>query len=368
MSTLMQASNQWRSRPDDERFLSLIDLNAAMQDSRARSRGKVLSSRAITAAPVADDATHTALVAVGPGGNPVQLTHWSFGQLAQRAGAPASYLRDLPAPLAADCINDGLRRRDVEDIGILLRASDGAADPMPTLAAVTGPNYGRIWNAQVTQALVNRFGDGVTGQWKVPGEYGRPVPVTKQNTTLYGSDRNMFVFLADESRLIDVPNRRDGQAGALSRGFFVWNSEVGDTTLGVATFLFDYVCANRIVWGASEYAEIRIRHTSGAPDRWLESVVPAIERYAASSADTITHAVAAARQARIDDVDAFLLKRFTRGQASAIKLAHLTEEARPIETLWDAATGITAYAKSITHQDARVTVEREAGRVLDMAA
>lgn len=367
MTTLMQASTQWRTRPADERFLSLIELNAAMQNHRVASRGKVLSSRALTAAPVADDPTASGLVAIGPGGNPVNVTNWSFGQLAARAGAPAGYLRDLPAPLAADCINDGLRRRDVEDIGVLLRAADGPG-ALPTLAAVTGPNYGRVWNAQVTQALVSRFGDGITGQWRVPGEFGQPVPVTRDNTTLYGSDRNMFVFLADESRLIDVPNRRNGETGALSRGFFVWNSEVGDCTLGVATFLFDYVCANRIVWGAEAYREIRIRHTSGAPDRWLEQVQPAIEHYAASSAGGITHAIEAARAARIDNVADFLAKRFTRGQAQAISLAHLADEGRPIETLWDAATGITAYARSIPHQDARVAVEREAGRVLDLAA
>jgi len=30
---------------------------------------------------------------------PVAPTHWSFGQLSSRVGAPAAYLRQLPAPL-----------------------------------------------------------------------------------------------------------------------------------------------------------------------------------------------------------------------------------------------------------------------------
>jgi hypothetical protein len=80
----------------------------------------------------------------------------------------------------------------------------------------------------------------------------------------------MFVFLADEERRIEIPNRRNGQPGSLARGFFVWNSEVGNTTLGAGFFLFDYVCCNRYVWGADQYTEVRIRHTSGAPDRWIE--------------------------------------------------------------------------------------------------
>ena len=71
----------------------------------------------------------------------------------------------------------------------------------------------------------------------------------QDNTTLFASDRDMFVFLADEDNRIENPNRRAGRFGSFARGFFVWNSEVGKTTLGAGFFLFDYVCCNRIVWG-----------------------------------------------------------------------------------------------------------------------
>lgn len=164
-----------------------------------------------------------------------------------------------------------------------------------------------------------------------------------------------------------LPNRRDGKSGDMARGFFVWNSEVGATTFGIATFLFDYVCCNRIVWGAQQYAEIKIKHTASAADRWLEEVVPAIENYANSSTLNITAAIAEAKQKRIDNVDDFLASRFTKSQANAIKAAHMSDEDRPIETLWDASTGITAYARGISYQDERVKLEREAGKVLDLA-
>jgi hypothetical protein len=182
----------------------------------------------------------------------------------------------------------------------------------------------------------------------------------------------MFVFLADETNRLSIPNRRNGQSGSLARGFFVWNSEVGSTTLGIATFLFDYVCSNRIVWGAQGVQEIRVRHTVSAPDRFLEEVTPAIEAYRESSAAGIEEALRNAQAKRIGDeeeVQHFLHKkhRFSVAQAKAINLAHIAEEGRPIETLWDAATGITAYAKGIKHQDARVDIERTAGRVLEMA-
>lgn len=367
--TLMKASRQWASRPSDERYTSLTALHAATLAHRQSSRAKVVPSRAIEAQPASGDDLQ-GLQVVGPNGAPVLPTHWAFGQLAQRAGAPAGYLRDLPAPLAADCINYGLKHsRDVEDLGVLLRASDTGAPA--SLAAVTGPNYGRIWNSDIVAALVRRFGDGVNGHFRVPGIFGQRVEVTKENTTLYASDRDMFVFLADEDRRIEVPNRRDGQAGSLARGFFAWNSETGAGTFGLATFLFDYVCCNRIVWGSREYQEIKIRHTSGAPYRWIEEAAPAIEAYANSSTAGITAMIADARAKRIGDADTvreFLAKRFTRSQAGAIMAAHTAEEGRPIETLWDAATGATAYARGIGYQDERVKIEREAGKILNLAS
>lgn len=364
MATLMQASHQWATRPDDERFTSLVELNNFMNAQRIASRPRIVSSRQLTVQPV-DEKDHKALCAVGPDGNAVNFTHYSFGQLAARAGAPAGYLRELPAPIAADCMNYGLQySRNIENLGVLLYKNGGG----PELRAVTGPNYGRVWNSSVTQQLVDRFGDGITGQWRVPGEFRKQVEITKQNTTLYGSDRDMWVFLADEENRIEIPNRREGKKGSLARGFFVWNSEVGAATLGVSTFLFDYVCCNRIVWGAEEYQEFKIRHTASAPDRFFQEIRPAIQEYANSSGKGIVKAVEDARKKRIDDIDEFLKKRFTTAQVNGIKAAHQTDEQKPIENLWDATVGITAYARGLQWQDERVKLEREAGKILKLAA
>ena len=369
MTTLMQASNQWMTRPDDQRFTSLDDLLGFTRAQRERSKSLAVSSRRIEARPIVEDETRRGLVVLGPDGQPTLPTHWAFGQLSSRIKAPAGYLRTLPADIAADAINYGLLNRGIEDVGALLRADPDM--PAPELAAMTGPNYGRVWNSDVVQSLVDRFGDGVTGDFTVPGEFGQAVDITKDNTTLFASDRDMFVFLADERNRIEMRDRRNGQPGSLARGFFVWNSEVGSTTLGVATFLFDYVCCNRIVWGAEGYQEIKIRHTISAPDKFVEEVGPAMIAYANSSAQGVQDAIAAAQARKIGDKDEvleFLAKgRFSRTQAEAISLAHMNEEGRPIETMWDATVGITAYAKGIKHQDDRVATGREGGRVMAMA-
>lgn len=362
--TLHQASHQWATRPDDQRFASLTDLNAFCENDRARSIGRVVSTRTLEARPVEGD-TKSLVIFNRESERIATPTHWAFGQLATRAGAPASYLRELPSPIAADCINYGLRfSRDIEDIGTLTYKNGGPAE----LRAVTGPNYGRVWNAQITRALVDRFGDGISGDFRVPGEFGKAVEVTKKNTTLFASDRDMFVFLADEKNRIKVPNRRDGKSGELARGFFAWNSQVGRTTFGLGLFLFDFACSNRMVWGAEGYTEIKLRHTASAPDRWLEEVYPAITAYANASEQPIVRAIEAAQTKKLADVDDFLRSRFSGNMSNAIKAQHMAEEGRPVETLWDAATAITAYARELPHQDVRVEMEREAGRVMKLAA
>lgn len=361
MTELMQASTEWMKRPNDERFLSLPDMSRHLDDVRVNSRAVIVSNRKINVRPMPD---HAGLTIEGPSGVPYNATHWAFGQLASLASAPAGYLRKLPAELTADCLNYGLHvQRSVEETGLLLSKNGHSS-----LRAATGPNYGRIWNADIVRQLMDRFGDGVTGDWRVPGEFGKAVTVNKSNTTLYTSDRDMFVFLADEKNRIEVPDRRNGKSGMMARGFFVWNSEVGSATLGIKTFLFDYACCNRIVWGAMGVKEIKIRHTSGAPDRWLEEVEPALERYAAGSATGVVNAIADARAYRIaDKLDEFLSERFGKGLVEAIKSTHVDEEGRPIETLWDVTTAATAYARTIPYQDERVDIETKAGAVMALA-
>ncbi len=369
MAILTQASRQWASRPADERFTSLLEMRNKFQLQRARSRGAIVSSRHVTAITADENDPRAGLMIQGTSGIAYAPTHWAFGQVAALAGAPAGYLRGLPAPLAADCVNYGMKHsRDIAEVGLLLEAPP-PGDSDRFLRAATGPQYGRIWNAEITHTLVNRFGDGVSGDWRVPGEFGVALgEVSKANTTLFAGDRDMFVFLADEINRIEIPNRRNGQSGSLARGFFVWNSEVGSSTFGLGTFLFDYACCNRIVWGAEEYKEIRIRHTKGGPDRFVEQLMPALEAYSEGSSRNIVNAIEAARAARIDGLDDFLAKRqFSKSMSRDLSRVHLAEEGRPIETLWDVTTAATALARDIPYQNERVELERRAGDIMAMA-
>lgn len=365
MSELMKASHQWSTRPADERFVSLIDMNDHFNKRRSESREIVAPTKGLRVTP---DEDNIGLNVIGPQGDGYAPTHWSFNQLTKIANLPGitpTGLRNLPSPLAADVLNYGVRfKREVEDVGLLLHRNGSS-----TVPAITGPKYGRIWNSDITATLISHFGNGRDGAWKVPGEFGKSVEVTKANTTLFAGDRDLFVFLADENHKIEVPNRRNGQPGFLSRGFFVWNSEVGSTSFGLGMFLFDYVCCNRIVWGAQDYQEIRIRHSVGAPDRFIEEIQPALVTYANSSGKNVTEAIEQARKTKLAaDLDDFLATRFSPSRVEPIKAVHMLEEQRPIETVWDATVAATAYARSIPNQDDRVALERQAGKLLELKA
>lgn len=364
MSILTQASDQWMNRPVDERFVSLPELHHKVHTARQMSHASVESSRRIHAEPAPGN-EKSGIVIASDSGMSIP-THWAFGQLASLAKAPAGYLRSLPAPIAADCLNYGMRfKREPENVGTYYVNGENG----PEMRAATGPNYGRIYNDDIVSALMQKFGDGVTGDFRVPGEFGKAVTVDRNNTTIYGSDRDIFVFLADETNRIEMKDRRNGQGGSLARGFFVWNSEVGSQSIGAAFFLFDYVCMNRIVWGVQDFKEIRLRHTKSAPDRWLEEITPVLMEYSKASAEPVEQTIAAAQQKKIDnDLDDFLAKRFSKSEATGIKQAHIREEGRPIETIWDATTAVTAHAKTIPNQDARVAMERKGGSILDLVA
>lgn len=363
MATLNEASRQWATRPADERYLSLTDMHMRALFLKGKSGAVVKPTSELEVIPVGD----TGLALKGKGNVPVVPTHWAFGQLGSLTKAPVGWLRDNqpPAKLAAEIMNFSIKRREVEDVGVLVRQTNG----IPEIIAFTGPNYGRVWNADVLKAMIDEFGDGVTGHFRVPGEFGQKVTITKDNTTLYMGDRDMFVFLADEDRRIELPNRRAGKMGSFARGFFLRNSEVGAGLVEITSFFFDHVCCNRIVWGAEDVQTIKIRHTAGAPSRWLHEAAPSLRKYAASSTQSLVTAIEDTRKNRLgkpEEVEAFLLKEcdFTRGQTKGILAAHMEVELRPIETRWDAVVGITEYAKKVTWQDERVKLERVAGSLM----
>ena len=346
-----RVSSEWFSRPDDQRFLSLDELARSVRQRSDLSRTRVVDTASIQVEASRNDPER--MVLMFPGSDaPVAPTHWSFGQLAAQATAPAAYLRQLPAPLAAINLQYGLSSSRSEHIKTLETVDD--TDGRTQLRAVTGPDYGRIFDHELVEAVQRIAGNG-TGdtRWKVPGVldwstgiYNPHVDISRDTTTLYASDRDVFLFLVDDLNPIEAGRLPDGSPDLFFRGFYCWNSEVGARTLGIASFYLRAVCQNRNLWGVEDFQEISIRHSKYAANRFAHEAAPALLNFANSSAQPFINGIRQARErivARSDeDRSQFLKARgFSRSESARIIETVLAEEGRPPESIFDFVQGLS---------------------------
>jgi len=370
-----RVSSEWFSRPDDEKYLSLSDLYASVKGRAEQSRTRTVESSAIRVEAHCDDPEKLALILPDAEAQ-VAPTHWSFGQLASLVSAPAAYLRQLPAPLAGINLQYGLTNHRAEQVKTM-EVANGRTE----LRAVTGPDYGRIYDHELVAAVQRIAGDGVGDtRWKVPGVldwstgiYNPMVDVTKDTTTLYASDRDVFLFLVDDLNPIEAGTLPDGSPDLFFRGFYCWNSEVGAKTLGIASFYLRAVCQNRNLWGVEDFQEISIRHSKYAANRFAHEAAPALANFADSSPQPFIQGIRSAREHIVarndDDRTDFLRKRgFSKAETGRIVETVLAEEGRPPESVFDFVQGITAVARSKPQQDARLTMETRAKKLLEAAA
>lgn len=374
-----RVSSQFWNRPGDQRFLSLDDLYAHTKKAADESFYGIINVPDIRCIAERENPDSLRLaIPAGENGRVVEAepTHWSFGQLNSLLGTPAQYLRRLPAPLAAINLQYAVANFRAEAVKAFVR-ENGRTE----LRAATGPDYGRIFDHEIVAAVQRIAGNG-TGDthWKVPGlldwsnmRYDPNHPISKQTTTLFASDRDVFIFLVDDLHPIEIGKLADGSPDYIFRGFIVANSEVGSKSLTVSTMYLRGICCNRILWGVEGYQEISLRHSKNAPMRFPGEVGPALESFANESTGKLLSGIASARDAvvaRDDEARESFLDRqgFTKPQTKAIMASVLREEGKAPESVWDFVQGITAVARSIPHQDTRVDFERRAGRLLDKVA
>jgi len=355
---LMTAFNQWANRPADESFNSLQELHDAVSAQWAASAEADVDLRKIHI-----ESNGARPVLVGEKGTPVEFTHHSFQQFARRVGAPASYLRELPAELVSANLNHGIAALPqgvaTNDQTLLLRTDRGFQ-----LRSIVSDSYKRIVNSDITSRLI-----------RLSNEQGwQPAPAAFDGKRgLYAGDRDMFAFLVDNDRRIfeSLPG------GGLSRGFFVSNSEIGNSrSFKLTMFLYEWICGNHRVVGAQNITEISIPHIGGkAEAKALASISIDLARYA--------HVGAAEQEAKIQKARVTVLgstKDEVLDTVFGFKVNGLSRELigkgydRAVEreerygdphTAWALTGGLTEVATEIPYADERNIVDRAAGKVLE---
>jgi hypothetical protein len=148
-ATNTRVSSEWFNRPDDERFLSLGELHESVHARAERAHTRIVESRAIRVEARRDCPERLSLI-LPDSDMPVTPTNWSFGQMCSLVGAPAGYLRDLPATLAGINIQYGLANHRGEQVKVL-QTENGRSE----LRALTGPDYGSYLNSQPVSLTVH---------------------------------------------------------------------------------------------------------------------------------------------------------------------------------------------------------------------
>lgn len=356
-NVLMGANRQWESRPADERYGSLDAMFAKAKFYKDNAAQSTVSLRDLTV--VANDET---LSIVGPTGTPALLNNLSFNQVAQRAQAPGGYLATLPAKLAAENLNTSLARRiaasDETPEAQILFGRNGQL----TARAVTGPDYSRIWNADVIERLQALE---QAGPWQ-------PAPAAFDGSRgLYLGQRDMFAFLVDNERRIF----EHGPGGGLSRGFFCWNSETGDKSIGVQTFFYEYVCGNHRVWGATGIKQVRIAHIHTNDSKAWGKLNVELKSYAETSAADEEAKIESARNYVIGATkDEVLDTLFGKKVASRLMLGLAFEKAEEHsewygdpKSAWGFAGGLTEIARDLPNADERTALDKAATKVMEIA-
>ena len=388
-TNLYAASKQWAERPADQRFETLDGMYDACHHYAQSARTAHVNMKELNVIPT-DDGRDLQLT--GPAGNPACLTHWSFGQLCNRVAAPTGYLRELPAPIAANCLTHGLKRLgDEGNRANALFHSNGNF----VCRAFTSDDYARIWNYELIGRLRECIGDG----WRVPparpalpnqpgsrpateadvladqnGGGGRSINIGDMIAPagLYASDHDCFIFMVNETQRID-----DGSEGGLSRGFFVSNSEVGASALKVTKFLYRHVCGNHIVWDAKDVQELRIVHRGKNDHRYGWKLRAELRQYANESAATDQGRVIAAKSMLLGTTKDEVIDRLFGLKIASRKTLdtaydHATQEADcrtdvSPRSVWGMVQGVTHMSQSTPYADARVDLDRAAGKILSIA-
>lgn len=355
MATLYDAHRQLFSRPADERYRTLDAVIAYLEDREARTREHPQRAETLELWALDDDVL-TLYTSEGM----VRMTDWCFRQVCRLSGAPPDFINKLPAELAAECLNTTRRLYGpTEEAGRLLVQDNGTTLGRGLYSDV----YVRVPDLEVARLLRDAAPDFRPGGEAAGRTMGGPlVPPEEGGSGLYAGDRDIFLFLVNEADRIAVRGEQ------LSRGLMVWNSEVGCRKLGYQVFLYDYVCANHIVWGAQEVVARERRHV-GNVRAVLDELLAAIEalraRATVEEERALVRAAIAMRFADDEEKAVERLREAGFAKAIAEGAVEIAVKERGGLSVWGVVAGLTAQARDLPYAEDRVELERDAGELLE---
>lgn len=284
-------------------------------------------------------------------GEPLALRDLAFSQLCTRVGAPAAYVRELPAKLQMANLNWGLTR---ERSPALLRLAGGE------VRAVLSERYA----AADDELLLDIVADCL-------------------DRTGYRADARVRSIAVGAHTLLRITLPHEGKpvrvGDVIEHGIDIGNSEVGLRSVQVTPVTYRLVCTNGMRAWKSE-ATVRMRHvgdTARLQDQ-LRDAIPVAFAEARGDIDRWKLAVDALVDSALDEIDMLRGIGLSAGDAKAVGRTLASElnllpegvETRSFRdalstktTVYDVANAITATARQ-RPTASRLTMEEVAHRYL----
>jgi len=362
MAEITTAQREYFARPADERFDSLDALVKNAQADKEASAERAYNLKDLRAI-VTESALHGEQLRIASPRGIGRFTHFSFGQACRALKIPASYMRSIPAELAARCLNHGIDNSTVgEGANLLVRNGDTL---MPVIRAWTSTTYGRAWDADIYGTIQKTFAHS---EWKLPLNWDR------KPDGAYRGDRDSLLLLVNGGSILeDKTLSQAGQDGTLFKGLLVRNSEVGNSSVFIDRILYRWVCGNMCLYSAVVDRRFRRRHVGSFVVR---DVIRAISDTAVAwtAADNgrdqaiidaiTTHQLAHTKEGVIDELQKIGLSK--RMATTAYEVCEEHEPASPYST-WGIVQGLTRLSQESGWQDQRVALDLQASRLANRA-
>jgi hypothetical protein len=259
---LSETSNNLMRRPADEHFESMAAIMEHANTAKARSHEVDVDFR-MGLFTEADGKLEFDVDGIN---KPLDLSNWSLNQLATLTGLPMRAIEAIAAKGRMDLVAQNLnvllpRGDDTRKLFMEDRGGDTYH-----LRSVNGSAYSRIYDAEVLQAI---------NEWLLPAGMIPALPTmntdAQQNNimgnnkpALFRGERDSHCFFYSDQ------NPGDDGLGGLRLGLMFTNSEVGTSSFKWSTFYFRDMCANFLIWNASNIKRKRVIHRGNIAPKWHE--------------------------------------------------------------------------------------------------
>jgi len=238
-------------------FIEAADLimQAAKEDGEREDFG-ISSLKSYAFGPRPDGVASLATAKIpGRENRLIPLRAHAFGQLCSRLGAPAKYIRALPAKLQIACINYAMQNGD-DNAGNLVRLANGEAR---ALLSQGDRGYAVLDNGMVLETLEKALvAHGMLGDVRV-----RSIAV--------GRTCSIRMTFPEHGMVIQNPTKI---GDVVEVGLDLLNGEIGNRSVSVTPMTYRLVCLNGMR-SADRDTATRLRHV-GDPARLVEAFQDAV--------------------------------------------------------------------------------------------